>query len=859
MIIVNIGLDGKPDIQRIILGNKYENNDETINFVLPDEINQYHKYIIAVMEMTEEPNITTLLPVNDNAFVVSSSLTYKSGTWKLYLMCRENEVDISGDVVDISPKENEHVWISNTMFGVVNDNLIDKEIVDNIPLDTNLKIIYDDLNALIDSVNTKLENGDFNGKDGQDGFSPSASVTQEEDGAVISVTDKSGSTSVKVLNGKNGSDGADGKSAYDLAVENGFEGTEDEWIESLNGKNGDKGDTGLTPNIQIGTVTTLEPDQQATVERVGTNEEPLFNFGIPRGKDSDVQQEVEDIRVGYDGEKYESAGEAVRGQVEELSYVTNKESQIILDELLLDKQIDFSENGYYKPYGDGITLDTSAGRNTGYVDVGLYKKIRYTVSGTLPYIYYVAYFDKDKEFISGVKDGAESFVENESDIPHNARFVIISTFSEKYQLAFFVGSSEGLKKGVEVLKIKSESLKTIGENIGLSIALENIGYYRPDLEEIVFDDDIYGRNTGLISVFGFSKIKATNVSGGTNYMYPIVFFDINKVPMKEYSILKTESDTYEADIPESAFYACVSTWSQTTYDAKCILGNNEYFGKIEEIKQDIQSLNNKTDGIEDKIGNLESSLSRINFNCLEFSTFAKFGVSGDSITVGYTRNPMTEEDVGRNIYYSWGQFIARRNGNICLNFGKSGMTSKQWMTDELCYNRLINPDNLCQAYVIALGANDAAQENLNVVPFGSIQDVDFSNMENNADTVYGWYAKVINAHIVTAPKAKIFLITIPYWRNTDPNVQTMNNLIREMASRPEFKNVFLVDIDSEYNDYFKNGVFPDIWYAGGHYSAIGYNYYSRIHEYAISKVMKDNNDKFNDIPFIPFGSNNVLD
>lgn len=321
MIIVNIGLDGKPDIQRIILGNKYENNDETINFVLPDEINQYHKYIIAVMEMTEEPNITTLLPVNDNAFVVSSSLTYKSGTWKLYLMCRENEVDISGDVVDISPKENEHVWISNTMFGVVNDNLIDKEIVDNVPLDTNLKIIYDDLNALIDSVNTKLENGDFNGKDGEDGFSPSASVTQEEDGAVISVTDKSGSTNVKVLNGKNGSDGADGKSAYELAVENGFEGTEEEWLESLkgesgkNGESGEKGDTGLTPNIQIGTVTTLEPDQQATVERTGDNENPVFNFGIPRGKDSDVQQEVEDIRVGYDGTTYENAGEAVRGQV----------------------------------------------------------------------------------------------------------------------------------------------------------------------------------------------------------------------------------------------------------------------------------------------------------------------------------------------------------------------------------------------------------------------------------------------------------------------------------------------------------------------------------------------------------------
>jgi hypothetical protein len=39
-------------------------------------------------------------------------------------------------------------------------------------------------------------------------------------------------------------DGVDGKSAYELAVENGFEGTEFEWLTSLQGAKGDKGDTG---------------------------------------------------------------------------------------------------------------------------------------------------------------------------------------------------------------------------------------------------------------------------------------------------------------------------------------------------------------------------------------------------------------------------------------------------------------------------------------------------------------------------------------------------------------------------------------------------------------------------------------
>jgi len=44
--------------------------------------------------------------------------------------------------------------------------------------------------------------------------------------------------------GANGADGADGKSAYQVALDNGFTGTEAEWIESLGGVKGDTGDQG---------------------------------------------------------------------------------------------------------------------------------------------------------------------------------------------------------------------------------------------------------------------------------------------------------------------------------------------------------------------------------------------------------------------------------------------------------------------------------------------------------------------------------------------------------------------------------------------------------------------------------------
>ena len=50
--------------------------------------------------------------------------------------------------------------------------------------------------------------------------------------------------SVKGPQGATGATGATGKSAYDIAVEYGFEGTEEEWLASLKGEKGDKGDKG---------------------------------------------------------------------------------------------------------------------------------------------------------------------------------------------------------------------------------------------------------------------------------------------------------------------------------------------------------------------------------------------------------------------------------------------------------------------------------------------------------------------------------------------------------------------------------------------------------------------------------------
>ena len=90
--------------------------------------------------------------------------------------------------------------------------------------------------------------------------------------------------------------GSRGYSAYEVAVQQGFEGTVDEWLASLQGEQGPEGPegpqgnpgpTGLTPSIRVGSVTTGEPNTNVEISITGTPEVPIVNFKIPKGDKGD--------------------------------------------------------------------------------------------------------------------------------------------------------------------------------------------------------------------------------------------------------------------------------------------------------------------------------------------------------------------------------------------------------------------------------------------------------------------------------------------------------------------------------------------------------------------------------------------
>lgn len=105
----------------------------------------------------------------------------------------------------------------------------------------------------------------------------SSSILQEAVDAAFTAADRANDAAEAAEHMVDIHTGPEGKSAYEVAVEEGYTGTEEEWLASL------KGDTGETPDISIGTVTTVEPGTPAAASMSGTPEAPVLNLSIPKG------------------------------------------------------------------------------------------------------------------------------------------------------------------------------------------------------------------------------------------------------------------------------------------------------------------------------------------------------------------------------------------------------------------------------------------------------------------------------------------------------------------------------------------------------------------------------------------------
>lgn len=87
-----------------------------------------------------------------------------------------------------------------------------------------------------------------------------------------------------------GAPGVDGASAYQIALNRGFVGTQDQWLASLKGVPGTsiKGDPGPANALAIGSVQTLPTGVAATASISGTPPVQTLDLGLPRGAPGDT-------------------------------------------------------------------------------------------------------------------------------------------------------------------------------------------------------------------------------------------------------------------------------------------------------------------------------------------------------------------------------------------------------------------------------------------------------------------------------------------------------------------------------------------------------------------------------------------
>ena len=175
--------DRKVSPSRLIVGNQFENGIERIQFELPENmLEKGYRYLI-LNKPSEDESYPIPLDEN-NIFYVDSRLTYYlKGVWIA------NVVLVKDEIKEDNLNPDTWTFISDNITLIVKSNYINNEYLGELPLPENLKIIYDDLLKMYDTIKSDYENGNFNGKDGL--------------------------------------------SAYELAVANGFEGSEQEWLESL--------------------------------------------------------------------------------------------------------------------------------------------------------------------------------------------------------------------------------------------------------------------------------------------------------------------------------------------------------------------------------------------------------------------------------------------------------------------------------------------------------------------------------------------------------------------------------------------------------------------------------------------------
>lgn len=215
------------------------------------------------------------------------------------------------------------------------------------------------------------------------------------------------------------------------------------------------------------------------------------------------------------------------------------------------------------------------------------------------------------------------------------------------------------------------------------------------------------------------------------------------------------------------------------------------------------------------------------------------GIIGDSLASGAGYDPNTN-GVHDNIQYAWWKVFERKSGMTYRRFCAGGMSTRNFITD-VTYGlpAALTEGNQCKLYIIGLEINDRA---IGASYLGQESDIDMSDPDNNADTYYGNYARIIQKITAFNAGCKFILFTNP---RTDGD---FNDAIRVISRK--FQNCFLVDLWALYSEHFvAGGFYSNYQDQSAHYPALAYQSMANLFARAIDDCINDNRADFVNIQY----------
>lgn len=595
-----------------------------------------------------------------------------------------------------------------------------------------------------------------------------------------------------------------------------------------------------------GTTKVLSANQGRVLNNMVNNLDAQFQTAVSAVT---VDSEVQNIRVKADGTTAISAGNAVREQITQL----NSEIDTKVNDLKEDidnlnnfikiiENITWVKNGYID-YRNGILQPFSLIDNrlfyTDFIKINVDGEISVLSSKTTATDDYsgIAFYDINKNFISGSNYNQESdkLLLTKITVPENAYYFRFSCLYEEYtsKATIYISTINSF--------INSFTHKKDFNDIKDSVKITGIQY--TDNAYINYTDGIKKTLSGVLSASDYIPIsnnvniilKGHNTPTTIKDGRGIAFYDIRKSFIS--GIQYDGSKDLKCTTPNNTRYMRFTAISSVKNTLELYISNS-----INEVLP----LNNFIIGDSLPSSPLETFVSSPGL----ISIFRNVGCIGDSLASGFcVGKDSNGNDVGYGMLeFSWGQYLSRMTGNKYYNWSTGGLRTDSFLSSQFateCYDG----NHKCELYIIGLGQNDHNKG----TTVGISTDIDLNNYDNNNETFYGYYGKIIQKIKEVQPKAKIFACTDPL---ITMETRGYNNAIREMGNI--FDNVYIMDLYT-YAKHIYSSSWLNNMYRGGHLNAMGYYICALIIANYIDWYMKYYWEEFREVEFINFSDRHYYD